>query len=406
MPRLRDPDMSGGELSQESDDAMIAKARSLRPLLAANAQKHEDQGKLSPEVVAALSEAGFWKMPVPRRWGGLTTSASAMLNVYIELSKGCPSTSWVLAIMNGGILTAARMSAASQKEVFSKGIPRAAGASAPTGKARGVAGGYVVNGAWTYASGSYHADWFLAAATEPDGGEKSGGMFIAPASEFTIEHTWNTAGLKGTGSETIRATDLFVPAHRMMLYKTITERGSPDSHYDEITDHWTMVPMVRAAGIGVLIGMLEGLLEVVIGDNSKRPLAQTKFRRKSDSAVFVAGIGEAASKIFAAKALMEKTMAEIDALAIEKRQMSYSNRVLNRGFAAISVRLLREAADGLVDALGSSGFLTANIGQRYWRDFSTGVRHVSFLSDPGMEVFGRALLGVPIEDNITPPSYV
>jgi hypothetical protein len=34
------------------------------------------------------------------------------------------------------------------------------------------------------------------------------------------------------------------------------------------------------------------------------------------------------------------------------------------------------------------------------------MRHVSFLSDPGMKVFGRALLGVSIEDNITPPGYV
>ena len=110
--------MSGGELSRGNDYAMIAKARSLRPLLAANAQKHEDQGELSPEVVAALSESGFWTMPVPRRWGGLCTSAGEMFNVYVELSKGCPSTSWVLAIMNGGILTAARMSAESQKEVF------------------------------------------------------------------------------------------------------------------------------------------------------------------------------------------------------------------------------------------------------------------------------------------------
>jgi hypothetical protein len=200
-----------------------------------------------------------------------------MLNVYVELSKGCPSTSWVLAIMNGGILKAARMSAASQKEVFSKGVPRAAGASAPTEQAHGVAGGYVVSGAWAGA----------------------------------------------------------------------------------------MVPMVRPAGIGVLIGMLEGLLEVVIGDNSKRPLVQTKFQRKTDSAVFAASIGEAASKIFTAKALMEKAMSKIDALAVEKCQMSYSNRARKRGFAALSVRLLREAADGLVDALGSSGFLTANPGQRY-----------------------------------------
>jgi alkylation response protein AidB-like acyl-CoA dehydrogenase len=155
-----------------------------------------------------------------------------------------------------------------------------------------------------------------------------------------------------------------------------------------------------------MIGILEGLLEIVIGENSNRPIALTKFKRKTDSAVFCASVGEAASQISAAKALIETMMREIDQILRERSQLDYKNRAAYRGFVALSARMLRLAADHLMDMLGSSGFAMAMPGQRYWRDYCTVARHVSYMPDVGMEVYGRQLLGFPIEDNVVAPATI
>ena len=42
------------------------------------------------------------------------------------------------------------------------------------------------------------------------------GVVLMPMSELSIEDTWFVAGMKGTGSNTVVAEDVFVPEHRYM----------------------------------------------------------------------------------------------------------------------------------------------------------------------------------------------
>ena len=40
-------------------------------------------------------------------------------------------------------------------------------------------------------------------------------MALIPNSDVTIEDTWFTSGMRGTGSNTIHADEVFVPDHRL-----------------------------------------------------------------------------------------------------------------------------------------------------------------------------------------------
>lgn len=394
--------------SEAQDQALIDKAKALRPLLARFAQQHENQGELSPEVVQALDEGGFWKMAVPRRWGGLCTSAYTMARVAAELAKGCPSSAWVIGVMNSGIWLVSLMPDALQEDIFANGVPRVSSVGVPKGKARKVDGGYLVSGRWGYGSGSHHAQWLHCPIGEPDGGEGPGGLFIAPQADMSIVSTWDVAGMKGTGSDTIVAEDLFVPEHRVVLFKNggMGPERPGAQHTGEVSDYWAMMPLLRAKGLGVLVGTVEALLECALGDNSDRLLVHTKYAHKRDSQVFQEQIGQSAAEIRAAGMLMDNTTRSLDVAALERRATTYDERVANRGDAALSVTLLGRAADRLMDLMGSSGFSTSNPAQRYWRDFSTGSRHAVTLPSVGYEVFGRAQLGFPIEDNITLPDFI
>ena len=61
----------------EAEKEMVGRARELQPLLVKHASYGDEHGVLHPDVFAALTDAGFWAMAAPRRWGGLGTSARA-----------------------------------------------------------------------------------------------------------------------------------------------------------------------------------------------------------------------------------------------------------------------------------------------------------------------------------------
>jgi 3-hydroxy-9,10-secoandrosta-1,3,5(10)-triene-9,17-dione monooxygenase len=61
---------------------------------------------------------------------------------------------------------------------------------------------------------------------------------------------------------------------------------------------------------------------------------------------------------------------------------------------------LREAVDILASVGGASGFAEASPLQRMWRDINVACRYALLATDPALEIYGRALLGV--EGNISP----
>src|SRR3546814_11668952 len=69
------------------------------------------------------------------------------------------SISWVAQIVNGTTWVSSLTSDATQEALFGEGPNAVCGAYNPPGKARRVDGGWIVNGAWPYTSGSRQSDW-------------------------------------------------------------------------------------------------------------------------------------------------------------------------------------------------------------------------------------------------------
>jgi 3-hydroxy-9,10-secoandrosta-1,3,5(10)-triene-9,17-dione monooxygenase len=61
------------------------------------------------------------------------------------------------------------------------------------------------------------------------------------------------------------------------------------------------------------------------------------------------------------------------------------------------MKLLRQAAERLMDIGGSSAFATSNPMQRAWRDIALGSRHAFVHSSQSLELYGRHLSGEPLQ---------
>jgi alkylation response protein AidB-like acyl-CoA dehydrogenase len=377
---------------------ILEQVRALRPLLRKNAQAGEAQRTPTAEVIKAVDDLGIWWMVVPRRWGGLGLSATAMTRINAELSKGDPSVAWVSQIINGTTWVGTLGSDALQQALYGNGRTRICSAITPPGTAQPVEGGYLVSGRWPYCSGSRQANWAMMGVMRlnADGTKTPACLAYLPMSKVTIEDTWFSVGMQGTGSDTIVAKDVFVPHHLFVpIEKSFNQHEPGKRHLGEPSDYYSLVTFVRSTGMGLVVGAAEAMLEIVLDGAKTRGVVTTTYARQTDSQVFLRDVGEAATKIRTARRLIEGTTRAIDEAALQRRALAPEERGELKADSALANELIVSAAEKLMFLSGSSAFFLTNELSRFWRDINVAARHVTNLPNLGYEVHGRGLLGQP-----------
>jgi alkylation response protein AidB-like acyl-CoA dehydrogenase len=387
---------------QSEGSALVAQARELRPLLSANARSVEHDRRLAPENVEALERLGLFKLAVPQRCGGHGASLGTWLKVAAELAKGCASTAWVQTIIGGSSWIASLLDERGQAEVFA-GASRICGVITPNAQSRRVDGGYLVSGRWSFASGCLHSQWAALAVPLTDGGGKlvGEGLAFVPLTELSIEDTWFMAGMRGTGSNTLVGSEIFVPDYRILSLAACVAGDYPAKKYANAhSDNWAFVPALALSLTGPVLGAAEAVLELVSEGTHRRGISYTSYQRQTDSQIVHHQIAEAALKIRGAWLYASCAADEIERLARSGRPMEYLSRARIRGECGLIAKLAREAVDQLVSIAGAASFADTSAVQRWWRDINVATRHPHLAYAHNLELYGRALLG--IEGNITP----
>jgi 3-hydroxy-9,10-secoandrosta-1,3,5(10)-triene-9,17-dione monooxygenase len=372
----------------EGGERLVEIADGLRSILLDQTSAAERNRCISEDVIGTLGEAGFLRLSVPPRLGGLGASVSHTARVVASLARGCPSTAWILCVSNSNSLAASLASQAIQREVFAYGVPIICGASSPSGASRQAAGGRLADGRWAYSSGCRHATWgaFSLSDRSPEGAMLGATIYV-PMTEMTIEDTWHVAGLKATGSNTAVATGLFVPDHRYALPGTgIAPREAPE--------FVPIVPYFRALLLGVMVGAAEAILERVTARSKSQGITFTTYARQADSHTVQREVGEAAVTIQTGRLLMSEVARSIDTAAGRHQQMSPFDRAQSRAQTSFAAHLLIEAVGRLVAVAGSWAFAESNQVQQFWRDINVAASHAILIPRVGYEIFGRDLLGI------------
>lgn len=386
-------------ITADSQEALIAATERLLPALAAAYAAKEEMRDVPSELIEALDRAGAFRLLVPERLGGFCTTAETMTRIGIAVSRANPIAGWLVTVMNSAAWVASMTPNRMQRTIFGQGVPRMCASTNGAGTISKLAdGSYAVNGSWHYCSGSHHAHWVCCPCVGDDGAVYNVAM---PISGIRIANTWLVAGMRATGSDTVVAEKLRVSEEQFCTMDELWGGAhSPErQEIGELSDRWSLWPLMRAKLLGVLVGTAQGLLDRVIATKDKAIL-YTSFERRRDSSVFQAAVGECSSRIEAARTIVMESIREIDAAALSKNSLDYAACARLRGQIAVVLDLLKPAVDKLMDLLGSSAFADVNVAQRYWRDFAAGARHAVFHSDSHYEITGRQILGV--EPNLVP----
>ena len=382
---------------------LVARARELAPLLRKNAAAGEQNRRVEEETVVAMRKAGLLRVCTPKRYGGWEMSTRAMLDVSAAIAEADGGSAWVANLNNVCCWLTSLFPAKTQDEVF--GSDPDAGVSGvlnPTATTTKVDGGYRITGAWHYNSGGWHADWAVLgmpvvnAANEPI----DQGLAMIPMSDLVREDTWFVAGMKSSGSICLKASDVFVPEHRVLSVPRAIEGHYPTEMRDEAFYRSAFVALLAIILVGPILGLGRAALEFVRQKASSRTIAYTFFEKQTNSVAFQLQVAEAALMIDTAHMHAYRAADDVDDAAARGVYPDMLTRARVRADTGYVVEKITQAIDKLLFAHGSAGFANSSPLQRIWRDAAVGSRHAVALPMVGYELFGKALLGV--ENNVTP----
>ncbi|CAN7759199.1 acyl-CoA dehydrogenase family protein [Pseudorhodoferax sp. LjRoot39] len=379
----------------------VAVARSLVPLLAANAAAAEKDRRASDESIRALREAGLLRMMFPRRAGGAGHKLITHVETVAELAKGCAGTAWAFGLLSGVTASVASMPAVVAGQVFQTGNELVCSVAGQTGTARETGDGYLIDGAWGYASGCLHADWALNGVRilDRDGQVVDAGFALLQidGAQVTVRDTWQVAGLAASGSNTVVAEKVAVPRTRVLRFSQMRQgAGQPVSAAAsalEPRDRWPVEPLFPLGVLSPMLGAATALLDAVVASARQRPIIGWKYANQADSQVFVNQIGESALDIDAAWLHVRRAVSAVDETA-QQRPLTGFEKARVQADCGHAMRHLRRAGERLMDVAGPGAFAAASPLQRYWRDLSVGTRHTALNSALSSELYGRALLGL------------
>jgi len=382
---------------------LVSRALALGPLLVRNAQKSEQDRRAHQENIDAIAEAGLFRLMVPKRFGGHQGSIRSHLEVTAALAESCAGTAWVTALTNVCAWFVGLYPRRAQEDVFGANPDaRVAGVFTPSTDCRRVEGGLMVSGKWYWSSGSLHADWVTVGVMEHDAHGAFVGHYLAlmPKSDVSIEDTWFTVGMRASGSNCIVAKDVFVPDHRLLDVGAAVNSDYPTEFKDEAEYRAPFVPVAALVLVGAQLGMGRAALKYVIEKAPQRSIAYTSFEKQTSSVMFQAQIAEASLKIDTAHLHAFRAAADIDNAARRGEKLDYVTRARVRADSGVVVTAITDALNILISAHGAGTFSEASPLQRIWRDSNTAARHAVVMPSVGIEVYGKALLGV--ENTVTP----
>jgi acyl-CoA dehydrogenase len=365
-----------------SGQAWIEHAQDVAIRIAPFAASHDQDGSFVTEAFDLLKAEGFAGALVPTEFGGGGITHSEAGAVLRELAKGCPATAVALSMHfhivatqvwrhNHGQPAAGvlRKVAAGNLILISTG---AADWVNSYGEAVAVEGGFRVTVRKSPSSGAPAGDLLVASvpwADAPEGPQILHFTVPFSAEGVSIDETWDTMGLRGTGSHTVVLEDVFVPAEAVSLMRP--------------ADQWHPVwNAVLGSALPLIMSAYLGIAE------SATSIAVAQARSRSTDAHVAPLVGRMLNRL---------TMARdtIDAMFASSGDLNFDATL---DHSAVTLSRKTTATDAIIDSVkialeicGGMGF-SRNAGlERLYRDVHGALYHP--LPSAKQEIFtGRQAL--------------
>lgn len=360
-------------------------ARRLVPDFASRAAASDESDGFVADNYRALKASGLVEAAVPQEFGGRGAEIAELCDMLRTIAHGCGSTGLAFSMHTHQVAIPAwrwrhqkvaavepllKRVAAEKLILLSSGGSDWIGGS---GQAVKVDGGYRITARKFFTSGAEAGDLLVTGALVQ--GEKPARVihFAVPmkAPEVSIDRTWRTLGMRGTGSNDVVIDNLFVPDAAVAFSRTAGEWHPVFQVIATIA-----FPLVYAAYLGVA----ESARDIAIDLAGKKPPTQ--------HSVDLAGRME--TSLRAAQIAHRHMVATVEANAMSAA--SVNEVMIGRSLVAENAIRTAELA---LELAGGAGFYRKNGLERRFRDIQ-GARFHPLQQGPQARYAGSMALGLPV----------
>ncbi|MBI1181648.1 MAG: hypothetical protein GC201_13945 [Alphaproteobacteria bacterium] len=371
----------------------------LKDVIAKGGDEAQKLRRLPNETVEALVDEGLFRFAMPAELGGENASTTETIEILEAISAIDASVGWnVMLGSEINAMAAGGMDPKLAQEVY-LGHPRVimcgggGPGSKPSRAEKQADGSYKVWGEATFISGVHNAEWcFLAAPVVPLGEGFTGNpldarMWFLHKSQYEIIDVWDMAGLRGSGSNTVRADGAVVPEK----YADVQLVVMPP-YYDNPVFRIPTPLRLSYNKVAVALGVAKGAIDAFIDlANNKIPFLSAS--KLADRPIAQHRVGEMVAKYRAARAYVMEAMKEVEdelwAGADQPGARTTQNARLACTYAA---NACMEVVDVLHNTAGTSGMQMKSPLERKLRDAHGCATH-RWVAHPLFTDLGKILLG-------------
>ena len=292
--------------------------------------------RLTDRSAKRLRDAGVIRLLQPKEFGGLEAHPREFAETAMAIGAMDGATGWVSGIVGVHPWEMAFFDPKAQEEVWGENPDTwIASPYAPMGVATPVDGGYILNGRWSFSSGTDHCDWVMIGAAV---GDKDGNRLnppqslhvLLPRSDYRIDHdSWNVVGLRGTGSKDLIVENAFLPEYRTLRAERVMGGVAwQDAGRDETLYKFPFSCIFPLGITSSLIGIAEGALNCYIESQRER-VTVSGTAIKQDPYV-LSNLGDAAAEIAASRAALLETVDRFWDLTERGIEVTFEQRAIGR----------------------------------------------------------------------------
>ena len=377
----------------------VARARALVPMIEAAGDRIEAERRIVPEVVAALHEAGLFRMLLPVSLGGAAADIIAFNQVIETIAAADASTAWCLAQQVASTQAASFLDPKIAREIFAG--PNGAVAWGPPSGAKAVGRRWRLyrqrplavrerQRALPVARRSLRSD---ARPTASRASTRRAARSCAPCCSARrrrrFTDIWHVLGLRGTGSNAYEVKDLFVPE----AYSTWRD-SAPDRRGDEPLSRIPLLTLYGMGFSGVALGLARACLEAfktLAATKKPSPMHGAPIPLREHPAI-QARVAEATGQLQSARAYLLDMLRVFWDAATAKRAVTLEQRAQLRIAITGAIEQASRVVDFAFRTAGADAIFQGSPFERRFRDMHTvtaqGQAHLSNFEGAGQALFG------------------
>ena len=365
---------------------LMESAKKVGQLAEKESKQADLNATISQQVVDIIVEEEINRLILPKEYGWPQIDFTTFSDMVKTVGSYNLSAAWLTYFFSLHNSWAAFLPKHRTDEIVNDG-GLLADIFSPIGKAERCEGGFLLSGKWNFVSGVNYSEWIALGAmyVEEGKGKPERLGLCCRVSELTVLDDWDYLGIRGSGSNSVVADNLFIPDDMVLRFSTLIENRIPDDSRDKDYLYYD-VPFFSAFYVGfpsMAIGAAERLIDEYKTRTHKRVRANGVH--ESTTAKAQRTLAELSLKHKTSLALMKEY---IQMLETDNRQYHPSE------YMALRVKIIQNCVDISVKvtlSLGATSLVKGTVIETMTRDLLAIATHVTSLYEDGIEGYGKHL---------------